>query len=611
MQLNGASIPPEVQMALEQSGRPGGDGSRVMTGPQGQFVFHSLRKGSYRPAATAPGYVPGSYGQRRVNGASKPIELDEGEHVGDATIKLWKYGSISGRVTDDAGEPAVGVSLRILRAQVSGPNKTYSLAAVTQTDDRGLYRVGTTIPGEYIVVVPQTVTTMPTSLVDAYTAGLSSGSTPALVRQLSESNAPFPIFGGGLRVGDYQLSLTNSRALPVVVSDDRREVLAFATTYYPAAPNASDATVLKVASGQEQTGADFQLRLVRTVTVSGTLSGADGPVRNTGVRLIPISATGVTNDLGLETATTATDANGAFTFLGVPSGPYMLRVQRIPQPTFDNASRVTIMSSGGGMTVMSSMSGDAPTPTPPTEPAVYAEMPVSVADHDIQDLAVMLHAGARVSGKIVFEGAATPPAPAAVQRMLPALSGIDRAAFRVRKDARRQTASSRPRAIRLAGTSCSSARPAMPGWTLESTTLGGRNLDESPLELGTSDVGGVVVTFTDHPSEIRGTVHAASSATTATANLDATVVIFPTNYRDWIDHGMSTRRQRTATVGKGGTFTLSGLPAGDYLAAAVNSDAIDNQRDPKTFDALARIASHFALTAGEKKTIDLTVVQIR
>ena len=71
-------------------------------------------------------------------------------------------------MTDDAGEPAVGVSLRILRAQVSGPNKTYqSLAAVTQTDDRGLYRVGTTIPGEYIVVVPQTVTTMPTSLVDA------------------------------------------------------------------------------------------------------------------------------------------------------------------------------------------------------------------------------------------------------------------------------------------------------------------------------------------------------------------------------------------------------------------------------------------------------------
>ncbi len=153
--------------------------------------------------------------------------------------------------------------------------------------------------------------------------------------------------------------------------------------------------------------------------------------------------------------------------------------------------------------------------------------------------------------------------------------------------------------------------PPAPGWTLESTTLGGRNLDESPLELGTSDIGGVVVTYTDHPSEVRGTVHAASSATAATADLDATVVIFPSNYRDWIDHGMSTRRQRTATVGKSGAFTLSGLPPGDYLAAAVNPEAIDNQRDPRMYDALARIASHFALMAGEKKSIDLTVVQIR
>jgi len=334
-------------------------------------------------------------------------------------------------------------------------------------------------------------------------------------------------------------------------------------------------------------------------------------MRNTGVRLISISATGVTSDFGLETATTATDANGAFTFLGVPSGQFTLRVQRVPQPTFDNASRVTIMSSAGGMTIMSSMAGDAPpTPTLPTEPAVYGEMPVSVADHDIQGLAVTLHTGARVSGKIVFEGAATPPAPAAVQRMLPALSGIDRAAFggqgRTAPDGQFTTSGYPPgRYFVLV------SAPPTPGWTLESTTLGGRNLDESPLELGASDVGGVVVTFTDHPSEIRGTVHAASSATTATADLDATVVVFPSNYRDWIDHGMSTRRQHTATVGKSGAFTLSGLPPGDYLAAAVNSEAIDNQRDPKMYDALARIASHFALTAGEKKSIDLTVVQIR
>jgi hypothetical protein len=610
--MNGQPLSPEDAAAFEAAGRGGAGGTREITGPVGQFVFHSLKKGSYRLSASAPGYIPGSYGQRRVNGVSKPIELDEGEHVGDATIKLWKYASISGRVTDDAGEPVVGIGVRILRAQVSGLTKTYPTAGAVQTDDRGVYRVATLVPGEYIVTVPQTVTTMPTSLVDAYASALSGGTTSTLVRQLSESNAPFPNFGGGgLRVGDNQISMTNGRTLPVMLSEDRREVFAFATTYYPSTSNSSDATLLKLASGQDQGGVDLQVRPVRTVTVSGTVTGSDGPVKNTGVRLLPTSSTGVMGDFGFETATTATDANGAFTFLGVPSGQYLLRVQRVPQPTFDNSSRVTIMSSSGGMTIMSSMSGDAPPPIPPTEPSVYGEMPVSVSDRDVQDLAVVLRAGARVSGKIVFEGAAAPPAPAVVQRMVANLSSIDALVViapsgRTTPDGQFTTSGYPPGRyfVNVGGAGTA-------GWTLQSLTLGGRNLDEMPLELSTSDVGGVVVTFTDHPTEIRGTVHAGSTAATATADLDATVVVFPSNYRDWIDHGMSARRQRTASVGKGGNFTVSGLPPGDYLAAAVNPEAIDSPRDPKTFDALARVASHFALTLGEKKSIDLTVVQIR
>ncbi|HKW00756.1 MAG TPA: carboxypeptidase-like regulatory domain-containing protein [Vicinamibacterales bacterium] len=610
--MNGQPISPEVQMMIEQSGGVVSGGQRVLTGPQGQFVFHSLKKGSYRLSASAPGYVPGQYGQRRVNGASKPIELEEGEHVGDASIKLWKYASISGRVTDDAGEPAVGMQVRVLRAQVSGTAKSYLTAGIVQTDDRGVYRSSTLIPGEYIVVVPQTVTTMPMSVVEAYYEASRAGTSSTFVRQLSESNAPFPSIGPSLRVGDYQVGPTNGRGLTALLSDDRSHVMAFATTYYPAAPNSSDASVVKLASGQDQTGADIQLRLVPTVTVSGTVSDAGGPVRNTGVRLVPVSVTGTSTDVGLEAATTATDASGAFALLGVPPGQYTLKVRRVPQPSFDNASRITIASSSGGMTIMSSMpAGDPSVPTPPTGPALFAELPVSVAEHDVRDLPVTLRAGAHVSGRIVFEGSAPPPAPAAIQRMLPILSNID-VSF----------AASGPGTTTPDGQFTTSGyppgryfvnvgAPGMPAWTLQSVTLGGRNLDESPLELGTSDIGGVIVTLTDHPSEIRGTVHAASSASTATTELDATVIVFPSNYRDWIDHGMSGRRQRSATVGRSGTFTLTGLPPGDYLAAAVNPEAIENTRDPKAFDALARVASHFALTAGEKKSIDLTVVQIR
>ena len=385
-----------------------------------------------------------------------------------------------------------------------------------QTDDRGVYRTGTLIPGDYIVAVIQTVTTVPSSLVDAYFDASRSGTSSTLVRQLIESNAPFPSMGSALRIGDYQVGAMNGR-LPVVLSDDRSHVFAFATTYYPAAPNSSDVTMLKLASGQDQSGVDLQLRLVRTVTVSGTVSAPDGPARNTGVRLIPISATGATSDVGLEAATTATDANGAFTFLGVPAGQYTLRVRRVPQPQLDAASRVTIMSSTGGMTIMSSSSSSPDTPpVMPTEPALFAELPLSIADHDVQDLAVTLQTGARVSGKIVFEGAAAPPAPAVIQRMSAMLTSIDgvSVAFsqgRTTPDGQFTTTGYPP------GRYVVNVNGPAPGWTFQSATIGGRNLDETPLELQSSDVGGVVVTFTDHPSEVRGTVHAATSASPATA----------------------------------------------------------------------------------------------
>ena len=256
--------------------------------------------------------MPGSYGQRRGNGASKPIELDQGEHVGDASIKLWKYASISGRITDDAGEPAVGVSVRVLRAQVSGPARTFVTGGTVQTDDRGMYRISTLIPGEYIVVVPQTVTTMPMSLVDAYYEASRAGTTSTLVRQLSESNAPFPSIGASLRVGDYQVGPTNGvlQHLQLVLGGD--QVVVDERAAQALERHRELRTLVRPGSdGRRLSFAWFRRWRSRHVT-------GRRPVRNTGVRLIPVSVTGSSNDAGLETATTATDASGAFALLGVP-----------------------------------------------------------------------------------------------------------------------------------------------------------------------------------------------------------------------------------------------------------------------------------------------------
>src|SRR5262249_7285041 len=53
----------------------------VLTNSQGQFVFHDLRKGTYRILAAASGYIAGAVGQKAINGPSRPINLGDGEHV--------------------------------------------------------------------------------------------------------------------------------------------------------------------------------------------------------------------------------------------------------------------------------------------------------------------------------------------------------------------------------------------------------------------------------------------------------------------------------------------------------------------------------------------------
>ena len=90
--------------------RGAGTQPRVITGSDGRFVFRDLPKGAVGLQVALAGYVPGSAGQSRPNGPSRAIELEEAERLTNVTIRLWRYGVITGTVLDDSGEPAVGVT---------------------------------------------------------------------------------------------------------------------------------------------------------------------------------------------------------------------------------------------------------------------------------------------------------------------------------------------------------------------------------------------------------------------------------------------------------------------------------------------------------------------
>ena len=74
--------------------------------------------------------------------------------------------------------------------------------------------------------------------------------------------------------------------------------------------------------------------------------GPPGMNSHVAVRLIGSGNEAVAD--GLDAAATITDAAGAFTFIGVPQGDYMLSVVRAPRPPIDadDPNRLTVQVQG-------------------------------------------------------------------------------------------------------------------------------------------------------------------------------------------------------------------------------------------------------------------------
>jgi hypothetical protein len=247
-------------------------------------------------------------------------------------------------------------------------------------------------------------------------------------------------------------------------------------------------------------------------------------------------------------------------------------------------------------------------PQPPADPMLWAETVVSVNDTDVNGLAVALRPGARISGRIVFEGSAPQPTPDVLQRMTVSVSSADgrpnlvNTPTRPTNSGQFTTVGGYP-----PGKYTVSASGATSGWFFKGATLGGKNLDEEGLDLSSQDVSGVTITFTDRTTLISGTVRDPA----VQRDMAASIFFFPADYTAWLERGMIGRRTRQVSVGGAGAFQTSGMPPGDYLVAAINPEQLSDVRDKAFYDALARVATRITLGDGEKKSLDLNVSPIR
>jgi hypothetical protein len=595
---------------------------QVITDAAGRFFFRELSPGSYTIRANAfSGYLSGAYGASRPGGLAQSVVLErDDDRRGGLTIRLWQAALINGRIIDEFGEPAIGMQVRSFRRTFSGGRARLSPGPTATTDDRGVYRFSGLTPGEYLVALMFTSTSMPISAVDAYMQAASAGSSAMeqLLNERTSSGAPFPSTSG-FRVGDHMFSTSAGRGGSLVPApSDDGPVMSVPTTFYPGATSVSQATVLTLASGEDRTGVDFQIKPRRAVSVSGVVTGPDGPVTNVGVRLLISGAEEFASLFGTEAALTSTDAAGRFTFLGVTSGTYTLQSIRVPRATAPRTSPTTsIEVAGPGGLTMGIMSG-GPVSTAtlplPQDPTLWATMPLTVGESDLHNVSVAMRPGARLSGRLVFEGGEPPPADIlqraniTISPMMPGLpSQVSSAQKRVETDGRFATVgypAGRYNVNASIPVVSTTAAPATPAWRFKYARIGGRDLTDEGLEVGTSDITALELVFGTTTTEISGTVVDAKGLPDA----GALVVVMPADSSAWKSGVISTRRVRAARTTTTGAYTLGALPAGEYFIAAIPEGAFESWQEPRSLEAISRLAARISLGDGNKLSQRLTTV---
>jgi len=583
---------------------------RAITNAGGQFVFRKLPKGRFTLLATRPGYVDGAYGRRQPGGSTGSIELDDGQRVGDIVITMWHRAAIAGTLTDEAGEPLIGATVRLLERRYTAGHRRFLPSGTATTDDRGIYRFSALAPGDYIVGFVAHQTSLPPEV----SALMRNPPPPSDTKgqEIMRERFSLGLMGQEVQVGSTVRQIDSS-AVPPISNDAAAAVFVYPTVFYPNSPTAARAAVITLESGQERDSVDLSLHPVRASRVSGAVVGPDGPAGTISVHLFPATMDDVSE---LETAATMTDGNGIFTLTGVIAGQYEIKVARIPRPPAPapGTNMVTTIQVGGTMMMGMSSSIDGPGPAPvppiPDDPALYADTSINVGESNVDNVIVTLLRGASVSGHVEFDGATDRPDALALSRVpivlervdsrtasMPGIGGLQSApAGRIDETGafKTYTQPTGRYLIRIGGAPSG-------GWTVKSVIAEGRDISETPFDLGASDLKNVVVTFTDRPTKLTGLAHTKDG----TPDPDALVVVFPTDPAGWTDFGVAPRRLRSARPLKNGTYTITGLPAGDYYVAAISEDAFSSWQSPDVLAELSRSATQVRIIDGDAHTQDL------
>lgn len=251
-----------------------------------------------------------------------------------------------------------------------------------------------------------------------------------------------------------------------------------------------------------------------------------------------------------------------------------------------------------------------PTPSTSLEPgewAIYARTPdlvgvarVWLSAGDEASVTIPMMKGARIIGRVIVEGNPLPPGtrvPVEAVPLDPGFSAGQASLVMMRTDGNFELAG-------LIGRRELRVRNVPSGWVLSAILYEGRNLLDSPIDFkGGEEMTGVQVVLSSRVSQLTGIVTDAAR----TPLKEYSVLVFP---EDPALLRNPRRLTRWVRPNQNGRFTVDDLPAGSYLAIALDDVDADEWPNAAYLNQLRDRATRVTLGEGEKKTISLELVSV-
>jgi hypothetical protein len=220
---------------------------------------------------------------------------------------------------------------------------------------------------------------------------------------------------------------------------------------------------------------------------------------------------------------------------------------------------------------------------------------VIVGEQDVTGLSIVTSPGAVARGRITFDEPASAPPGRVTLEVLPAAPVRDlvgRPFPTINADRTFEVRDLHERNVFRLGLFVPD------GWALSSVRIEGTDVTDSGYAFKPGEtVNGVEVVLTRRLTRLTGSVRKDRQVVD-----DCTVVVFSDDPRLW---GYRTRHVKAARPNQDGTFIVTGLPPGDYLAVALEYLEPGDEQDPELLEKWRRNATRVTVEAGQSTTVTI------